>query len=220
MGDRRLLFTDRFEVEADFGNVTGIGIGAGVRLAGLDGGEVLDVQIPSNPGGRFLVRMRVREDLRPLVRTDSVAAVLTDGMLGSVFIQIRSGSAGAPPVEDGGRIRGIDAVEVRDVIAEGRETFQTVGEEFLALRADMSAALDDLSARLAGASKLLNRVGEDVGAISSANARVLNEVQQRSRVIRRSLRHCLPKRTRGANCWGIALCTKGWSVQCGRPRRP
>ena len=51
--------------------------------------------------------MRVREDLRPLVRTDSVAAVLTDGLLGSVFIQIRSGSADAPSVADGGRIRGV-----------------------------------------------------------------------------------------------------------------
>ena len=177
IGDRRLLFTERFEIEADFGNVTGIAIGTGVRLAGFDAGEVLGIEIPLNPGKRFLVRMRVREDLRPLVRTDSVAAVLTDGLLGSVFIQIRSGSAEAPTVEDGGSIRGVDAVEIADLIAEGRETFRTVADEFIGLRAEMSAALADLAAPIEGATQLLNRVGEDVDAISGANARVLNQAQ-------------------------------------------
>jgi len=126
---------------------------------------------------RFLVRMRVREDLRPLVRTDSVAAVLADGLLGSVFIQIQSGSAEAPTVGDGDRIRGVDAVEIADLIEEGRETLQTVANEFLALRADMSAALEDVTAPIEGATQLISQVGEDVAAIHAANARVLNEAE-------------------------------------------
>ena len=172
IGDRRLLFTERFEVEADFGNVTGIAIGTGVRLAGFDAGEVLGIEIPLNPGERFLVRMRVREDLRPLVRTDSVAAVLTDGLLGSVFIQIRSGSAGAPPVEDGDRIRGVDAVEIADLIAEGRETFRTVGEEFIGLQDQMSAALDALVEPIAITTELVASVRTDVETITGTAAEV------------------------------------------------
>ena len=53
IGDRRLLFAEDFEVEADFGNVTGIVVGTSVRLAGLDAGEVLGLEIPSRPGERF-----------------------------------------------------------------------------------------------------------------------------------------------------------------------
>ena len=172
--DRRLLFTERFEVEADFGNVTGIAIGTGVRLAGFDAGEVLAVEIPLNPGERFVVRMRVREDLRPLVRTDSVAAVLTDGLLGSVFIQIRSGSADAPSVADGGRIRGVDAVEIADLIEEGRDTFRTVAAEFLGLRAQMSATLGDLGETITTTNELITGVGEDVDTITSASAAVMD----------------------------------------------
>ena len=172
IGDRRLLFTERFEVEADFGNVTGIAIGTGVRLAGFDAGEVLGIEIPLNPGERFLVRMRVREDLRPLVRTDSVAAVLTDGLLGSVFIQIRSGSAAAPSVEDGDRIRGVDAVEIADLIAEGRETFRTVGEEFIGLQDQMSAALDALVEPIAITTELVASVRTDVETITGTAAEV------------------------------------------------
>ena len=172
IGDRRLLFTERFEVEADFGNVTGIAIGTGVRLAGFDAGEVLGIQIPRDPGERFLVRMRVREDLRPLVRTDSVAAVLTDGLLGSVFIQIRSGSADAPSVEDGARISGVDAVEIADLIAEGRDTFTAVREEFSGLQDQMSDALTALVEPIAITTELVASVRADVETITSTAAEV------------------------------------------------
>ena len=177
IGDRRLLFTDRFEVEADFGNVTGIAIGTGVRLAGFDAGEVLAVEIPLNPGERFLVRMRVREDLRSLVRTDSVAAVLTDGLLGSVFIQIRSGSADASVVDDGGRIRGVDAVEIADLIEEGRETFRRVGDEFLGLREQMSDTLGDLGATIETTTELVTGIGADVRTITGASAELMNDAR-------------------------------------------
>lgn len=177
IGDRRLLFTDRFEVEADFGNVTGIAVGTGVRLAGFDAGEVLGVEIPPNPGERFLVRMRVREDLRPLVRTDSVAAVLTDGLLGSVFIQIRSGGADAPVVGDGDRIRGVDAVEIADLIEEGRDTFRTVAAEFLELRVQMSDTLGDLGATIETTTGLVAGVGADVRTITSASAELVEDAR-------------------------------------------
>ena len=175
IGDRRLLFADRFEVEADFGNVTGIAIGTGVRLAGFDAGEVLGVEIPLNPGERFLVRMRVREDLRPLVRTDSVAAVLTDGLLGSVFIQIRSGGADAPPVVDGGRIRGVDAVEIADLIEEGRDTFRRVGDEFVGLRNEMSDTLNELVGTIEETAALIN--SEDIRTVTEASAEIANDAR-------------------------------------------
>ena len=168
IGDR-LLFTERFEIEADFGNVAGIAIGTGVRLAGFDAGEVLGIEIPLNPGERFLVRMRVREDLRPLVRTDSVAAVLADGLLGSAFIQIRSGSAWAPTAEDGDRIRGVDAVEIADLIEEGRETFSTVADEFTQALGDLSPPVIE-ERRRGGTSAERGATGLNAFLLAAANA--------------------------------------------------
>ena len=201
IGDRRLLFAERFEVEADFGNVTGIAIGTGVRLAGFDAGEVLGIEIPLNPGERFLVRMRVREDLRPLVRTDSVAAVLTDGLLGSVFIQIRSGSAGAPSVEDGDRIRGVDAVEIADLIAEGRETFRTVGEEFIGIQDQMSGALDALVEPITVTTQLVARVRADVETITGTAA----EVTQHARALLEDTRAIVEALASGESTLGQLL---------------
>ena len=65
IGDRRLLFTEHFEVEADFGNVTGIVVGTSVRLAGLDAGEVLGLEIPSRP-----VSWNLRQSFANLLNID------------------------------------------------------------------------------------------------------------------------------------------------------
>jgi len=71
IGDRRLLFSEQFEIEADFGNVAGVEISTAVRLSGMPAGEVIGIEIPDAPGGRFVVRMRVREDLHALVSETS-----------------------------------------------------------------------------------------------------------------------------------------------------
>lgn len=172
--DGRLLFTKRLEIAADFGNVTGITIGTGVRLAGIEAGEVLDIEIPPNPGERFLVHMRVREDLRSLVRTDSVAAVLTDGLLGSAFIQIRSGSGGAAPVEDGDRIRGVDAAAVSDLMEDGLETIRIMAVGLGGLRTEMAQALRGLSASAESTTQLVTGAAENIAVLTGANDRLMD----------------------------------------------
>ena len=170
IGDRRQLFTEHFEVVADFGNVTGVQVGTDVRLSGLPAGEVTDIVIPPAPGGRFQVRMRVREDLHSLVRTDSVAAVLTDGLLGSAFIQIRAGTESAPEVADGGMLAGTDAIQVADLIEEGRDTFRLVADEFVGLREQMTETFSGLGETVETTTLLINDVGNDVREVTTVSA--------------------------------------------------
>ena len=177
IGDRRLLFSEQFEIEADFGNVAGVQIGTGVRLSGLPAGEVVGIGIPDRPGGRFVVRMRVREDLRALVRTDSEAAILSDGLLGSAFIQLRAGTAAAPLVSDGGALAGVDAVAVADLIAEGRETFRIAAAEIGQMRADLSEAFSGYEEIIASTTRLVEGVGNDVGRVTGASARLIDETR-------------------------------------------
>ena len=175
IGDRRLLFSEQFEIEADFGNVSGVEIGTGVRLSGLPAGEVIGVEIPGAPGGRFVVRMRVREDLRALVRTDSEAAILSDGLLGSAYIQIRAGTATAPTVVDGGALGGVDAVEIADLIAEGRETFRIAADEMIRMRADISESIGGLGETMEVTTHLIEEMGTGVRRVSEASAALVAE---------------------------------------------
>lgn len=177
IGDRRLLFTEHFPVNADFGNVTGIQVGTRVRVGGFDAGEVLGIRIPSSPAGRFQVSMRVREDLHPLVREDSVAAVLTDGLLGNVFIQIREGSEAAPLIEPDGRLRGVDAIEVADLIEEGRETFRTLTREFTELRQNFGETIDLLGNTVDTTTVLVNDVANDIRATTTMSALFMDQAR-------------------------------------------
>ena len=41
---------------------------------------------------KFRVKMRIREDLHPLIRVDSVAIIQTDGLVGNKFVQVDAGT--------------------------------------------------------------------------------------------------------------------------------
>ena len=100
IGDRRLLFGDTFHAYAEFSSIAGLANGATVRVAGLNAGEVESISVPGSPSGRFRVRMRIRNDLHPLVRLDSVASIQNDGLVGNKFVQIETGSDSSPAVAD------------------------------------------------------------------------------------------------------------------------
>ncbi len=177
IGDRRLLFQRQFEFNTSFGKVTGLELGTSVRLAGLDAGEVLEIRIPSRPSERFLVRMRVREDLRPLVREDSVAAIQTDGIVGNAFIQLSVGTDASPVVEPGSTIQGNDPIEFSDLIQEGRDTFRVVTQEVLKLKEDVAGAVEVLTETARAASGLIVDVGGDVGELTAKGVRIVDDVQ-------------------------------------------
>jgi phospholipid/cholesterol/gamma-HCH transport system substrate-binding protein len=177
IGDRRLLFEPQFELSTAFGRVSGLEVGTQVRVAGFDAGEVLEIGIPSRPSEKFLVRMRLREDLRPLVRVDSVGTVQTDGIVGSAFIQIGGGTDDARMVEPGETIEGVDPIAFADLIEEGRETFRIVARQIVEMSDEISETIGPLTDTARTASDLLVDVGADVKAITETGARATEDVR-------------------------------------------
>lgn len=178
IGDRRLLFVDQFELNSTFGKVTGLHIGTQVRVAGLAAGEVLEIRLPAGPSDKFRVRMRLREDVRQLVRTDSTCAVQTDGIVGNAFVQVSVGTDTSPPVEPGDTITGIDPIEFADLIQEGRDTFRTVAKEVIELKEDVSGAVGVLTQTIDTANGVIENVGQDVGRLTTTSARLVENVQR------------------------------------------
>ena len=118
IGDRRMLFEERFPVFTEFATVGQLEVGAVVRVAGLDAGAVTDIIIPGSPDEKFRVRMEVREVLRPLIRTDSVATTQTEGLVGAIFVNIGTGTEAAPEVADGGTIPSREPFLLSDLLLQ------------------------------------------------------------------------------------------------------
>jgi phospholipid/cholesterol/gamma-HCH transport system substrate-binding protein len=126
IGSSTQLFTKSFEIYADFFKVTGIQIGAKVRVAGMDAGAVTVIEVPLKPDAQFRVRFRIAEKLHPLVRQDSVATIQTDGLLGNKFLEVGTGSEGSARVKSGSAIHSREPFDWGDLMDQLSETVNSV----------------------------------------------------------------------------------------------
>ena len=165
IGDRRMLFTDTFRVYAEFKQVAALDTGAKVRVAGIDAGEVEEIRVPPGPSGRFRVRMRVRSDLRPLIRTDSIALIQNDGLVGNKFVQIQTGTDAAPAVADDGTIQSREPFDIADLMLAMSDTLATVNTMLVQVKSGVDQALGAVTATATDAQALMKDMGGEVRTI-------------------------------------------------------
>ena len=181
IGDRRFLFDDLFMVNAEFAQVAGLRDGAAVRVNGLEAGEVLDIAIPPSPAGRFRVRMRLREELRPLVRADSVASIRTDGIVGGRYVQIEAGSESSPAVDDGGVLKAREPFDFADLLDQGTKTIDSVNLTINELRSHLDEVVGLVRVTATNANELVSSVSDDLTSISRSGRRLSEETSDRRR---------------------------------------
>jgi phospholipid/cholesterol/gamma-HCH transport system substrate-binding protein len=172
IGDRRMLFRDNFELYAEFSRIAGLQNGATVRVAGMDAGEVTEIRVPAGPSSRFRVRMRVRSDLRQLIRLDSVASIQNDGLVGNKFVQIETGTDASPIVGENGTIRSTEPFDLADLLQSMGETIATVNAAISDVKGQLDVALSAVSATAKDAQALIDDVGRDARAIMAATHNV------------------------------------------------
>jgi phospholipid/cholesterol/gamma-HCH transport system substrate-binding protein len=176
IGDRRMLFTDTIQVYAEFQSVAALDTGAKVRVSGMDAGEVEEIRVPTGPSGRFRVRMRVREDLHPLVRLDSIATIQNDGLVGNKFVQIQTGTDASPQVEDGGTISSREPLDVAELMQMMSDTIVTVNTMLVDVKGRLDEALTAVTLTAADAQVLMKDLGADVRVIMASAEKVTTDV--------------------------------------------
>ncbi len=176
IGDRRMLFSDTFRFYAEFKQLAALDIGAKVRVSGVDAGEVEELTVPTGPSGRFRVRMRVRSDLRPLIRTDSIASIQNDGLVGNKFVQIQTGTDAAPVVEDHGTIQSREPFDIADLMLAMSDTLITVNKMLSDVQAGVDQALSAVTATASGAQVLMKDMSVEVRSLLTSVNRVSTDV--------------------------------------------
>jgi phospholipid/cholesterol/gamma-HCH transport system substrate-binding protein len=177
IGDRRMLFDDSFQVYAEFSDIGGLQNGAVVRVGGMDAGEVDQINVPAGPSAKFRVRMRVREDLRPLMRLDSVASIQNDGLVGNRFVQVDPGTDASPQVSDGGTIRSREPFDLADMFDRLSETIDLITAAITDVRKGVDEALSTLTLTAADARGLIGDVGSQLRAVSNSSRAVAADLQ-------------------------------------------
>jgi phospholipid/cholesterol/gamma-HCH transport system substrate-binding protein len=116
------LFTPRYTLYADFGNIEGLTLNAPVYLAGNNVGRVASIEF-RRPGQTKAIRVALDIDARvhERIRPDSRAMIGTIGLLGDKYVEVSIGASADPPLPDRGVVETTESATFMELAAKGRE---------------------------------------------------------------------------------------------------
>lgn len=114
IGVNRNLFGSNFVLRSEFKNVSGLKQGSNVRLSGINVGTVSKIDFISD--SLVLVKLMIRKDVQKYIKTDAIASIATDGLVGDKVLVISPGTSSTTVVKDNDIIASYKAVEIEDVL--------------------------------------------------------------------------------------------------------
>lgn len=172
IGNRQMAFTNRFDLYTEFVKVTGLQPGAIVRVSGARAGEVVEVMPPTQPAGRFRVRLRITEELHTLVRADSVASIETEGLVGGSYLAVSAGSAASPAAAPLSTIAGREPFELGDLLLQMNATMGKVNTTIDDLRGELEQTIAAVADTVTNANDMISSVSDDMKRMATAGATV------------------------------------------------
>ncbi len=114
------FFVSKSVLYTYLGDSAALTVGAGVRVNGILAGRVLSVGLSgsSEPRREVKVTMEINEEMLKQIPSDSEAAIASENVLGSKFINIKKGNS-KTTLKPGAEVRSKDTSEFDDVVASG-----------------------------------------------------------------------------------------------------
>lgn len=132
IGNRQNLFGESTRIHSVFKNVSGLQTGNNVRFAGVNIGTVRDIQIVNDTS--IVVEMLIDEKTKRHIKKDTRATVSSDGLVGSMIVNLVPGhELNSPVVVPGDTIESISKIETADMLT----TLNTTNENAALLTADL-----------------------------------------------------------------------------------
>ncbi len=157
IGNQEMRFKSTYQVKAEFQNAGGLIGGADVRVGGIRKGSVKAIDLPKETGGKVTVVMNLESDTRPIVKTDSVASIKSEGMMGDKFVEISFGSKNAEEVKDGGTIESEPPLGLSDLLKKADHILDTAESA--------AQGVQETASNLASISSKINEGKGSVGAL-------------------------------------------------------
>ena len=182
IGDERRLFASSVDFHTKFADVQGLKSGAPIRMGGIDIGHVSEVGYGKDPGDTTVyVTVSIVRSEASRIKTDSVARIITKGLLGDKMLEITKGSSptALPP---GGDVVGEEPddmmVKVNSMAAKAEGALDNVK------RATDTLADDKLQKDLKSSVSSLNVVLSQVAQGEGYPHRFLTDKEEADRISR------------------------------------
>ena len=115
MGEFSVFSLERnYRVVAEFDNVTGLKVGAGIEIAGVNVGKVSSITLGEDD--LAMVTMLVNREVK--ITNDAIASIRTQGLIGDKYIKITRG-ADEEMLQDGGVIFDTESsIDIEELVSK------------------------------------------------------------------------------------------------------
>jgi len=131
IGNRQNLFGKTFRISAVFNNVNGLQLGNNVRYSGINVGTVKNIIMINDT--TICVDMIIEEKILEHIKKNAVAAIGSDGLVGSMIINIVPNKGNSFPLIHGDTIKSYSKISTNDML----ETLNTTNDNAALLTSDL-----------------------------------------------------------------------------------
>jgi phospholipid/cholesterol/gamma-HCH transport system substrate-binding protein len=149
-----------------------------VRVSGAKAGSITQILPPDTPSGKFRVEVEIVEDLHQLVRTDSLATIETEGLVGGNYLGITTGSDAAPIVAPNTAIAGKEPLDIAELVQRMGDTVTKVNDTVDDMRDDVQRAVAAIADTAESANVLITGVTGEVTKIAASGALITADAAQ------------------------------------------
>ena len=170
IGEKQFLFSRTYHLKTTFDNVAGLDEGAPVRAGGVRIGTVKKIQLPRNPTEKILIEMQLEDSTHSVIRKDSVAAIETEGLLGSKYMEISFGSAQGEQLRDGDMVQSRPPVDYADIARKASNTIETAQQAIKSAKdaVDLSkVAIGNLNVATGDVKSITGKIDKGEGTIGA-----------------------------------------------------
>ena len=131
IGNRQHIFSKNLQVNAVFQNVNGLQVGNNVRYSGVIVGTVGKIEMLGE--SKIVVQMMVEEKTSRFIKKDAIATIGSDGLVGSMVVNILPGNKKLHPIVSGDTIKTYSKIGTDDMLS----TLNVTNENAALLTADL-----------------------------------------------------------------------------------
>lgn len=131
IGNRQNLFGKTFKISAIFNNVNGLQLGNNVRYSGINVGTVKSIEMINDT--TICVAMIIENKFLNHLKNNAIAAIGSDGLVGSMVVNIVPSNQLAPNIVPGDTIKSYSKISTSNML----ETLNTTNENAAILTADL-----------------------------------------------------------------------------------
>ncbi len=151
IGDKQNMFGNTYQIYATFNHINGLKSGNNVRYSGINVGTVKEIVMVTDT--IIVVKMAIEKDITKHIKTDAQCTITSDGLVGSMIINILPGYGSEVNISQGDTIRSMTRIRTDEML----QTLSVTNENAALLTAELLA----ISREISGGKGLLGTMLKD-----------------------------------------------------------